>query len=164
MSKVADVFRRPSVLIESPSGRSRPSDWGAGGRGGHPDPEIKGGGGGGSSKKKFFRPFGPHFGLKVRGGWTPWALPLDPPLTPDRVCVKCQGWGVWQDSKKCGSKTKVPSFSLAVGEWIFPGIVLMCCWIPFGCRGRKNTELTISVAKPTWASTTSAYVVSDKFK
>ena len=43
-------------------------------------------------------------------------------------------------------------------------IVLMCCWIPFGCRGHKNTELTISVGKPTWASTTSAYVASDKFK
>ena len=163
MSKVADVFRRPSVLIESPSGRSRPSDWGAGGRGGHPDPEIKGGGGG-ELKKKIFSALRASFWSKGEGGWTPWALPLDPPLTPDRVCVKCQGWGVWQDSKKCGSKTKVPSFSLAVGEWIFPGIVLMCCWIPFGCRGRKNTELTISVAKPTWASTTSAYVVSDKFK
>ena len=163
MSKVADVFRRPSVLIESPSGRSRPSDWGAGGRGGHPDPEIKGGGGG-RLKKKIFRRFGPHFGLKVRGGGPPGPFPWIRHWPLIVFVWNSRGWGVWQDSKKCGSKTKVPSFSLAVGEWIFPGIVLMCCWIPFGCRGRKNTELTISVAKPTWASTTSAYVVSDTFK
>ena len=46
------------------------------GRGGgsHPDPEIKGGGG---LKKNFFRPFGPQFGLKLRGrpgipGSLPW--------------------------------------------------------------------------------------------
>ena len=30
----------------------------------HPDPEIEGGGG---LKKIFFRPFGPHFGLRIRG-------------------------------------------------------------------------------------------------
>ena len=30
---------------------------------GHPDPEIRGGG----LKKKSFRPFGPQFGLKIRG-------------------------------------------------------------------------------------------------
>ena len=39
------------------------------GGGGHPDPEIRGG----RSPKKFFRPFGPHFGRKIRGG--PWPLP-----------------------------------------------------------------------------------------
>ena len=32
--------------------------------GGHPDPEIEGGGG---LKKSFLRPFGPQFGLKIRG-------------------------------------------------------------------------------------------------
>ena len=42
--------------------------------------------------------------------------------------------------------------------------VLKCSWIPFGCRGHNNTELTISVGKPTWASTVSADVASDKFK
>ena len=31
---------------------------------GHPGPEIRGGGG---SQKTFFRPFGPQFGLKIRG-------------------------------------------------------------------------------------------------
>ena len=34
----------------------------------HPDPEIKGGGA--VSKKKLFQPFGPQFGLTIRGeGW-----------------------------------------------------------------------------------------------
>ena len=158
MSKVADVFRRPSVLIESPSGRSRPSEGG----GGHSDPEIKGVGGGGS--KKNFSALRASFWSKSQGGGPPGPFPWIRHWLLNVFVWNSRGWGVWQDSKKCGSKTKVPSFSLAVGEWIFPGIVLMCCWIPFGCRGHKNTELTISVAKPTWASTTSAYVVSDKFK
>ena len=35
-----------------------------GGGGGDPDPEIEGSG----FKKNFFRPFGPQFGLKLRGG------------------------------------------------------------------------------------------------
>ena len=34
------------------------------GGGGHPDPEIRGGPG---LQKNFFRPFGPQFGLKIRG-------------------------------------------------------------------------------------------------
>ena len=53
------------------SGGSRPSDKGGrGGRGGgHPDPEIKAGGAGVS--KKNFQPFGPQFGLKIRGGPAP---------------------------------------------------------------------------------------------
>ena len=46
-----------------------------GGGGGHPDPEISGGGGGGGGggrpQKIFFRPFGPHFGLKIRVGGGP---------------------------------------------------------------------------------------------
>ena len=37
-----------------------------GGGGGHPDPEIKGGAPG--LPKNCFRPFGPQFGLKIRGG------------------------------------------------------------------------------------------------
>ena len=40
-----------------------------------------GGGGGGVSQKTLFRPFGPHFGLKIRGGGVGCgATPLDPPL------------------------------------------------------------------------------------
>ena len=50
------------------SGGSRPSDKGGRGGGGHPDPEIKAGGAGVS--KKNFQPFGPQFGLKIRGGPT----------------------------------------------------------------------------------------------
>ena len=58
----------------STSGGSRPSDNGGGGGGGRdPDPEIRGGGGGGGLHKQFFRPFGPQFGLKLRGGGAlPW--------------------------------------------------------------------------------------------
>ena len=37
---------------------------GEGGGSGHPDPEIRGE----QSTKNFFRPFGPPFGLKIRGG------------------------------------------------------------------------------------------------
>ena len=51
------------------------------GEGGHPDPEIKGVGGGEPGlPKNCFRPFGPQFGLKIRGGGGPPAPPLDPPL------------------------------------------------------------------------------------
>ena len=46
------------------------------GGGGHPDPEIRVGG---TVSKKIFRPFGPQFGLKIRG-LGPQAPPLDPPL------------------------------------------------------------------------------------
>ena len=64
------------------SGGSRPSDkgWGGGvcvGGGGwccgHPDPEISGG----PVSQKCFQPFGPQFGLKIRGGGAgpPGALP-----------------------------------------------------------------------------------------
>ena len=45
--------------------------------GGHPDPDIREA----RLKKKFFRPFGPHFGLKLRRGpGPPRAPPLHPPL------------------------------------------------------------------------------------
>ena len=39
-----------------------------GGGAGHQDPEMGGGRGDAVSKKKMFQPFGPHFGLKLRGG------------------------------------------------------------------------------------------------
>ena len=52
-----------------------------------------GGGGGGGGKKKNFSALRASFWSKSEGGWTLWALPLDPPLTPDRVCVKFQGVG-----------------------------------------------------------------------
>ena len=56
------------------SGGSRHSDKGGGG---HPDAEIREMPG---LKKTFFRPFGPQFSLKIRGGGAPWVPPLDPPL------------------------------------------------------------------------------------
>ena len=43
----------------------------------HPDPEISGGTG---LKNILLRPFGPHFGLKIREGRVPRAPSLDPPL------------------------------------------------------------------------------------
>ena len=55
-----------------------------------PDPDLEIRGGGGSSRpldkgktgppKISFRPFGPQFGPKIRGGGAPPAPPLDPPL------------------------------------------------------------------------------------
>ena len=64
--------------VEINSDGSRPSDKG---EPGHPDPEKKVGGGG--SQKNFFQPFGPQFGLKIRG-WggerSPWNPPMDLPL------------------------------------------------------------------------------------
>ena len=44
-----------------------------------PDPDFEISGGGAMSKKNFFQPFGPQFGLRIRGAgrWTPL---LDPPL------------------------------------------------------------------------------------
>ena len=45
--------------------------------GGHPDPYIRGGA---VSKIILFRPLGPQFSLKIRGGQAPRAPPLDPPL------------------------------------------------------------------------------------
>ena len=48
--------------------------------GGHPDPKVKevvgGGGGGGNHPQKIFWPFGPQFGLKIRGAQAPgsWML------------------------------------------------------------------------------------------
>ena len=64
------------------SAGSRPWDMEEG-WGGHTDPVISGGGGGsggGGVSKLFFRPFGPYFGLKIRGGRAPRAPPLDPPM------------------------------------------------------------------------------------
>ena len=76
----------PPPTSSRTAGRNQPvadPDLQIGGRGGgHPDPEIRGKPG---LKKFFFRPYGPQFGLKIRGGggWgggPPWAPPLDLPL------------------------------------------------------------------------------------
>ena len=53
-----------------------------------PDLQISGGGGGEGVAViqtlrwggRGGRALGPHFGLKIRGGWAPRAPPLDPPL------------------------------------------------------------------------------------
>ena len=57
------------------SGKSRPSDKGGGG--GHPDSKIRGE----RSKKKIFRPSGPQFGLKNKGGENPGPPGLSPGST-----------------------------------------------------------------------------------
>ena len=65
--------------------RSRPSDkgvvGGGGGRGGYPDPEIRGRG---RFPETFSRPFGPQFGLKIRGTGPP---ALDPPRVASSLQV-----------------------------------------------------------------------------
>ena len=60
---------------------------GGGGGGGHPDPDIRGG----TVSKKKILPFGPHFGLKIRGetGTTRPLPPLDLPLR-QRDVQKCK--------------------------------------------------------------------------
>ena len=50
--------------------------------GGHPDPEMRVGP---VLKKIYFRPFGPHFRLKIRGGLR--VPPLDPPLPRSNLPV-----------------------------------------------------------------------------
>ena len=45
-----------------------------------PDPDLQGEGGRDGLKKIFFQPFGPQFGLKIRGGGGGWGPALDPPL------------------------------------------------------------------------------------
>ena len=63
-------FNVPGVTVERLiSGGSRGG--GGGGGGGHPDPEIRRV----SSPKTFFRPFGPQFGLNMRGRRAPGPLP-----------------------------------------------------------------------------------------
>ena len=66
-------------VSEKISGRSRPSAKGGGGSGAVIQTPKQGGGGGGL-QKIFFRPFGPHFGLKIRWALAPLTPPLDPPL------------------------------------------------------------------------------------
>ena len=61
-------WRSDNIFVLVSSGGSRPSDKAGAG---HPDPEIRGVSG---LKKIFFRPFGPHFGLKIRG----WPGPPGP--------------------------------------------------------------------------------------
>ena len=57
-------------LMISCSGGSRPSDKGRrGGGGGHPDPEIREVD---SLTKNYLWPFGPQFGLKIRGSSSSW--------------------------------------------------------------------------------------------
>ena len=54
---------------------------GGGGGGGRAVIQTLREGGGAQSPKKFFRPFGPHFGRRIRGGGqTPQAPALDLPL------------------------------------------------------------------------------------
>ena len=48
-----------------------------GGGVGYPDPEIRGGPG---LQKNVLWPFRPQFGIKISGGGTSWAPPLDSPL------------------------------------------------------------------------------------
>ena len=54
---VADQDLQTTVVVVGGGG-------GVGGGNDHPDPEMRGA----AVSKKFFRPFGPQFSLKIRGG------------------------------------------------------------------------------------------------
>ena len=55
---------------------------------GHPDHKVMGGRGA-LSQRNFFRPFGPKFGLKIRGTWAPpLDLPLNLPTANDACTAK----------------------------------------------------------------------------
>ena len=73
------TFVGPRLLFQV-SCRSRPSDKGGEG-GGHPEPEIRG-----VLKETFFAPFGPHFGLKIRGDPSPPG-PFPGSATPSKGSV-----------------------------------------------------------------------------
>ena len=78
--------------------RSQTFRQGSGGR-----PVIQGVGGG--LQKKFFPPFGPQFGLKIRGG----PPPLDPPLPLLQTTTSCKqplryshfGWSLMGRTLDC---------------------------------------------------------------
>ena len=71
--------------------------------------------GGGGAQKKYFSAHRASFWYKCEGGWTLSALPLDPPLTPDRVCVKFQGVGGYDKIlRNVGLKQKFPPL---VWQW-----------------------------------------------
>ena len=73
------------LTLKITSGGCRSSDKGRRVGDGHPNPEKRVEG---RLKKTFFRPFGPQFGLKMRGGGggVPRAPPLDPPLITVGEC------------------------------------------------------------------------------
>ena len=60
-----------------------------------------------ASEKKIFQPFGPQFGLKIRGGAL--APPLDPPLSYQRrrKIEKCFDWMTKPTAKTANYKTAV---------------------------------------------------------
>ena len=63
-----------------------------------------------ASEKKIFHPFGPQFGLKIRGGaWPLLAPPLDPPLSYQRrrKIEKCVDWMIKPIAKTANYKTAV---------------------------------------------------------
>ena len=81
--KYSETIVGLEILLGLQGGGSKPSDNGGPG---HPDPEIRRWGAR-SLKQNFFRPFGPQFGLKIRGMPGPPAPPLDLPLGCQLVCV-----------------------------------------------------------------------------
>ena len=143
-------WRSDNIFVLVSSGGSRPSDRvGAG----HPEPEIRGGPG---LQKRFFRPFGPHFGLKIRGWpWPPGPLPgsatgLDNTFAPFDLINRSQSISGWSCSVSLLILTNNPLQRETT--WATPpsagnSLVVLCCLYLPPPSPQKNDKVTMDIRK-----------------
>ena len=105
-----------------------------------PDPDLEircvcvGGGGGEGLQKTFFQPFGPHCGLKIRGGRAPWAPPRDRPLLCIILVPKL--WSVVWSSSRLQKKGYSKSNRAITNGYRYsrkPGNIRSSFWEPPNC-------------------------------
>ena len=144
-------WRSDNIFVLVSSGGSRPSDKAGAG---HPDPEIRGAP---ASKKIFFRPFGPHFGLKIRGrprspGPSPGsATGLDHTFAPVDLINRSQSISGWSCSVSLLILTNNPLQRETT--WATPSsegnslVVLCCLYLPPPLPPKKNDKVTMDVRK-----------------